>query len=63
MSDVKNIEKEAKENIHLKALENHIIHKLNTKAKVTDKYIKVNYMGIDDLNRILELIGLLEEEL
>lgn len=63
MSDARNIEKEAKENIHLKALENHITHKLGTKAIVTDKYIKVNYMGIDDLNRILEIIGLLEEEL
>ncbi len=63
MSDARNTEKEAKENIHLKALENHITHKLGTKAIVTDKYIKVNYMGIDDLNRILEIIGLLEEEL
>ena len=46
-----------KENIHLKALENHITHKLGTKAIVTDKYIKVNYMGVVDREISIRLLG------
>lgn len=52
-----------KQNIFLSSLENRIIHKLGTKAKVTDKQIQITYQGIEDLNLILEIIGLLEEEL
>jgi len=50
-------------NVFLTSLEDRIMHKLQTKAKVTDTYIKVNYHNTEDLNRILEIMGLLEEAL
>jgi len=37
--------------------------KLQTKVVVDDNQISIKYQGEDDLNRILEILGLLEEEL
>lgn len=36
--------------------------KLQTKVVVDDTQINIKYQGVDDLNRILEILGLLEEE-
>lgn len=49
--------------IFLLSLENQMMERLSTQVKVTDRYIKISHGGTEDLNRILELMGLLEEEL
>ncbi|MGL5541568.1 MAG: ParB/RepB/Spo0J family partition protein [Erysipelotrichaceae bacterium] len=38
-----------------------LLNKFQTPIKVDDKHITITYNGVDDLNRILELIGCLEE--
>ena len=43
------------------ALKTRISKKIGAKTKVTEKYVQFNYSDIDDLNRILEILGLLEE--
>ena len=39
-----------------------IQEKLQTKVVVDDTQINIKYQGVEDLNRILEILGLLEEE-
>ncbi|MDY6063213.1 MAG: ParB/RepB/Spo0J family partition protein [Erysipelotrichaceae bacterium] len=39
-----------------------IERKINTKTEVTKNKIIINYQNTDDLNRILEILGLIEEE-
>ncbi|MGL5977975.1 MAG: ParB/RepB/Spo0J family partition protein [Erysipelotrichaceae bacterium] len=39
-----------------------LLHKFQTPVKVDDKHITITYNGNDDLNRILELIGCLEQQ-
>lgn len=48
---------------HLDPIEHRLQSKLQTKVKVDDKRISITYNGTDDLNRILELLDCLEEEL
>lgn len=45
----------------LKDLENQMGSKLGTKVEITRKTLTISYNGVDDLNRILEIIGCLEE--
>ena len=42
-------------------VERSISSKLATKVKVNPKNIQISYSGVDDLNRILEALGLIEE--
>ena len=44
-----------------KDLENQMGSKLGTKVEITRKTLTISYNGVDDLNRILEIIGCLEE--
>jgi len=49
--------------VNLDRIEHCIQEKLQTKVKVDDKHITIAYHGTQDLNRILELLDCLEEEL
>ncbi len=49
--------------MHLDPIEHRLQAKLQTKVKVDDKRISIAYNGTDDLNRILEILDCLEEEL
>ena len=49
--------------VHLDPIEHRLQAKLQTKVKVDDKRISIAYNGTDDLNRILEILDCLEEEL
>lgn len=60
--DVNDLVEKKKENIFLNDLQDRIMHKLDTKVKVTDKFIKVQYSDVNELNRMLEIMGLLEDE-
>ena len=42
-------------------VQKNIASKLATKVKVNPKNIQISYSGVDDLNRILEALGLIEE--
>ena len=46
----------------IRDLEYRLSGKLGTKVEVTGKTLSVSYSGTDDLNRILELLGCLEEQ-
>lgn len=50
------------DNLYLYNVQDVMMHKLQTKTKVTEKFIKINYCGTEDLNRILELLDCLEAE-
>lgn len=55
---------EAKErDINLDPIENRLQSKLQTKVKIDEKQITIKYSGTQDLNRILELLDCLDEEL
>ena len=45
----------------IKDLENQMTSKLGTKVEITKKTLTITYSGVSDLNRILEIIGCLEE--
>lgn len=49
--------------INLDPIQNRLQSKLQTKVKVDEKQITIKYHGTQDLNRILELLDCLEEEL
>lgn len=49
--------------IHLDPIENRLQSRLQTKVKIDDKQISIKYNGTDDLNRILEILNCLDEEL
>lgn len=53
----------APRDIHLDPIEHRLQTKLQTKVKIDDKRISIAYNGTDDLNRILEILDCLEEEL
>ena len=55
------IETKEKSSLFLNNLKTRISKKIGAKTKVTEKYVQFNYSDIDDLNRILEILGLLEE--
>lgn len=48
---------------YLDPIEHRLQTKFQTKVKLDDKRISISYSGTDDLNRILELLDCLEEEL
>ena len=61
---VKELKEPKKEvNIHYNAVAESVQSKLQTKVKITDKQISISFDNDDDLNRILEMLGLLEESL
>ena len=49
--------------IHLGQVEARLQSKFKTKVKVDEKQIVIKYEGNDDLNRLLELLGGIEEEI
>ena len=49
--------------IHLGQVENRLQTRFQTKVKVDANHISIAYNGNDDLNRLLELLGGLDEEL
>ncbi|AKU80305.1 ParB/RepB/Spo0J family partition protein [Spiroplasma turonicum] len=48
-------------NPNLKNMENKLMRKLGTKVAIDSSKIAIKYTDIDDLNRILELLGFIEE--
>lgn len=55
---------EAKErDINLDPIEHRLQSKFSTKVKIDDKQITIKYTGNEDLNRILEILDCLDEEL
>ena len=65
---VKNINQPKEEvkkekDIHLQAVEKKLQRKFQTKVKIDQRHIAITYVDQDDLNRILELLNALEEEL
>lgn len=56
-------EKKKEKDIHLNAVEKQLQRKLQTKVKIDQRHISITYVDGDDLNRILELLGALDEEL
>ena len=48
--------------IHLEKVQERLQSRFQTKVKIDDKQITIRYEGNDDLNRLLELLGGLEEE-
>lgn len=55
-------EKKARD-INLDHVEERLQSRFQTKVKVDEKQITIKYSGTEDLNRLLELLGALEEEL
>lgn len=49
--------------INLDPIEHRLQSKFSTKVKIDDKQITIKYTGNEDLNRILEILDCLEEEL
>lgn len=54
---------QSKRDHNLDPIEHRLQTKLQTKVKIDDKHITISYQGTQDLNRILELLDCLEEEL
>ena len=54
---------EKKKDIFLENIENKMSEKLQTKVEVGKKKIVINYENNNDLNRILEILNCLEEEI
>lgn len=54
---------EWKNDPHLQRVKKRFEAKLQTKVQVTNKEIKIKYLSIDDLNRLLEALDMLEEDL
>ena len=55
--------KKEEKDIHLNAVEKQLQRKFQTKVKIDQKHISITYVDGDDLNRILELLGALDESL
>jgi len=53
--------KEKKEDPFIKDITRNIERKLSTKVEIKKHQINIDYNGVDDLNRILELLGLIEK--
>lgn len=56
------VKKEKEKDTSLKYVEDLIEKKLQTKVEVNNKHIVIDYTNTSDLNRILELIGCIEED-
>ena len=48
--------------VNLTSVENRLQNRFQTKVQVSEKQITIHYKGNNDLNRILELLGGIEEE-
>ncbi|WP_339022727.1 ParB/RepB/Spo0J family partition protein [Spiroplasma endosymbiont of Crioceris asparagi] len=59
--DKKGRKKINKKDADVKHLEKRMMKKLGTKVVISDKKIEINYIGVSDLNRILEILDLLDE--
>lgn len=54
--------KEKEQNIHLKHVENRLQSRFQTGVKIDERQICIKYSGDGDLNRLLEMLGGIEEE-
>lgn len=61
-TEEKQNEMPAKKDVELSFVEGQLIQYLGTKVDITNKKIMIDYQGDAELNRILEVIGLLERE-
>ena len=57
------VEVKKEKDIHLQAVEKKLQRKFQTKVKIDQRHIAITYVDQDDLNRILELLNALDEEL
>ena len=57
------VEVKKEKDIHLQAVEKKLQRKFQTKVKIDQRHIAITYGDQDDLNRILELLNALDEEL
>lgn len=55
--------KKAEQNCYLKGVQKNIEEKIQTQVSVDDKKIVIKYLNVDDLNRILEILNLLDKSL
>ena len=53
--------KKPKVDAHLVDVERSVSTRLSTKVKINPKNIQISYSDTDDLNRLLEIMGLLED--
>ncbi|MDO4198487.1 MAG: ParB/RepB/Spo0J family partition protein [Erysipelotrichaceae bacterium] len=53
--------KENEKDPYVKDVENRLIRKFSTKVEISGKNITISYNSVDDLNRILEIMGAIEE--
>lgn len=63
MNQPKEKEEKKEKDIHLQAVEKKLQRKFQTKVKIDQRHIAITYVDQDDLNRILELLNALDEEL
>lgn len=65
VKNINNPKEEVKKekDIHLQAVEKKLQRKFQTKVRIDQKHIAITYVDQDDLNRILELLNALDEEL
>ena len=46
---------------YIRDVENRLIRKFGTKVEIQDKCISIKYNGVEDLNRILEILNVIED--
>lgn len=65
VKNINNPKEEVKKekDIHLQAVEKKLQRRFQTKVRIDQKHIAITYVDQDDLNRILELLNALDEEL
>ena len=51
-----------KNQIFIKDVADHMTSRLNTKVEIKSSQIRINYTNTDDLNRLLDLLGMIESE-
>ena len=61
MNAKKKKKKKKKEDPFIESLNHRLEDKFQTKVKIDAKQIVISYHGVDDLNRILEILGCLDE--
>lgn len=59
-NEIKKVTREKKNNTEYKYVEDLLREKLDTKVKIKDKKIEINFTSVADLNRILEIIDIKE---
>jgi len=58
----KKIKPKSESDYEYKYFQSRLRDKFGTKVKIDDKKISINYSSVDDLNRLLDMMGVLEDE-